>query len=82
MSIFKRIAALKHNKLFRGIALWICIQAILVGFGFDSTFADNLGDAIQEKVYTYNSILNVLYLLLRPALTLAGMALDNSMVYG
>lgn len=82
MSIFKRIVALKHNKLFRGIALWICIQAILVGFGFDSTFADNLGDAIQEKVYTYNSILNVLYLLLRPALTLAGMALDNSMVYG
>jgi len=44
--------------------------------------ATALSESIQEKVFFYNSILNGLYLLIRPALALAWFALDNSMIYG
>ncbi len=55
---------------------------------FDITFAADpdtqisLLQDLQSKLNTANIYMNVIYILLRPGLILAGMALDNNMIYG
>lgn len=70
------------TKIVSIIAIWAAIQVFFWLLGVDSVAAATLSEYVQDKIYVYNSILNGLYLLIWPALALAGFALDNSMVYG
>jgi hypothetical protein len=52
---------------------------------FDAIYAWGQTDLLQDlqsKLNTANIYMNVIYILLRPGLILAGMALDNNMIYG
>lgn len=70
------------TKIVAIVAIWWGIQLFFWLLGVDSVAAATLSEYVQDKIYIYNSILNGLYLLIWPALALAGFALDNSMVYG
>lgn len=70
------------KKIVAIVAIWWVIQVFFWLLGVDSVAAATLSDYVQDKIHIYNSILNAVYLLVRPALALAGFALDNSMVYG
>jgi len=70
------------TKILAIVAVWWGIQIFFWFLGVDIAAAATLSEYVQDKIYVYNSILNGLYLLIRPALALAGFALDNSMVYG
>lgn len=59
------------TKILLVLGVRVGIQLIFQSIGGDVVSAGSLADAVQEKIYTYNSILNILYLALRPALTLA-----------
>lgn len=58
------------------------IQGILYFIGWNIAVAETLQESIQIKVNNYNSILTIIYIILRPFLVIAGKALDNSFVYG
>lgn len=70
------------TKIITIVAIWGGMQIFFWLLGVDSVAAATLSEYVQDKIYIYNSILNGLYLLIWPALALAGFALDNSMVYG
>lgn len=59
------------TKILLVLGVRVGIQLIFQSIGGDVVSAGSLADAVQEKIYTYNSILNILYLALWPALTLA-----------
>lgn len=72
-----------------GIALMLVVGLGMIShfLWLDVTFAADpvqttLLQDLQSKLNTYNIIMNVVYILLRPGLILAGMSLDNNMVYG
>lgn len=72
-----------------GMALLIVVGIGMIShfLGLDMTFAadanqTNLLQDLQSKLNIYNIFMNVIYILLRPGLILAGMSLDNNMVYG
>lgn len=70
-----------------GMALIITVGIGMIShfLWFDAIYAGGQTDLLQDlqnKLNTANIIMNVIYILLRPGLILAGMALDNNMVYG
>jgi len=82
-TLLKQIA--KHIGIVSLTLIGVYILSYIAGLDMVSaqqTTATAISEALNSKIYVYNSILNALYLLIRPALALAGFALDNSMVYG
>jgi len=82
-TLLKQIA--KHIGIVSLTLIGVYVLSYIAGLDMASaqqTTATAISEALNSKIYVYNSILNALYLLIRPALALAGFALDNSMVYG